>query len=182
MRGALTPGPTLETARLRLRPPVEADLDGWAALMADDVAARFIGGPQPRAMAWRIMAVHAGSWALRGFGMFSVIERETGCWLGRIGPNFPEGWPGPEIGWALRREAWGRGYATEAAVATAQWAFDSLGWSEMVHVIAPGNDASAAVARRLGSLNRGPAALPAPFEREGADLWGQTAAVWRARH
>ena len=43
-----TPGPTLETARLILRPPQQSDLDAWAAFSADEVAARFIGGHQPR--------------------------------------------------------------------------------------------------------------------------------------
>ncbi len=120
-------------------------------------------------------------WALRGYGMFSAIERSTGRWLGRVGPNHPEGWPGTEIGWALVRDAWGRGYATEAAAASIDWAFGVLGWTEVVHVIAPENAASAAVATRLGSVNRGPTRLPAPYEDNRVDLWGQAAADWRSR-
>ena len=173
--------PALETARLLLRPPVEADLDGFAALLADERAARFVGGVKPREAAWRSMALQAGSWRLRGYGMFSVIERSSGRWLGRVGPWQPEGWPGPEIGWGLRVEAWGQGFATEAAAAATDWAFDVLGWAEIVHVIAPDNPASAAVAVRLGSVNRGPVRLPPPFEDSPADLWGQSAAMWRAR-
>src|SRR5687767_1598529 len=110
-------GPTLETQRLILRPPVETDLDAWAAFMADPVAARFIGGAQPRATAWRGMASMAGSWALKGFGMFSVIEKSSGEWVGRLGPWRPEGWPGDEVGWGLARQAWGKGYAVEGATA-----------------------------------------------------------------
>ena len=67
-------GPTLETDRPFLRPPAAEDLDGWAEMMADEEAARFIGGAQPRQVAWRGLASMAGSWALMGFGMFSVIE------------------------------------------------------------------------------------------------------------
>ena len=76
MRGALI-GLTLETARLLLRPPIEADLDAWAGLMADEEAMRFLDGPGSRPIAWRRMAACAGMWALRGYGMFSVIERST---------------------------------------------------------------------------------------------------------
>jgi RimJ/RimL family protein N-acetyltransferase len=170
---------TIETARLILRPPVEADLDGWAAMVADGPAMLHMGGAKPRPAAWRGLAMMAGSWALRGHGMFSVIERSSGRWVGRVGPWHPEGWPGTEIGWSIVRESWGRGYATEAAAASIAWAIGELGWTDIVHVIAPANTQSAAVARRLGSANRGPTPLPAPFEDEQADLWGQTAAKWR---
>ena len=71
-------GPTIETSRLILRPPIEEDLDGWAAFTADEEAVRYLGGPQPRETAWRFMAAMAGSWALKGFGMFSVVEKESG--------------------------------------------------------------------------------------------------------
>ena len=97
--------PTIETARLILRPPIQSDFVSWSALMADKHAARFIGGPQPASIAWRGMATMAGSWALKEFGMFSVIERETGRWIGRVGPWQPEGWPGPEIGYGLIQDA-----------------------------------------------------------------------------
>ena len=83
-------GPTLETDRLLLRPPVEADLDGWAELMGDEDCARFNGGTMARPAAWRAMASMAGSWALRGYGMFSVVEKESGRWIGRLGPWQPE--------------------------------------------------------------------------------------------
>lgn len=178
---AVAPGPTLRTARLILRPTASEDLDAWAAMMADPEAARFIGGVQPRAAAWRGMASMAGSWALNGFGMFSLIEAASGAWVGRVGPWAPEGWPGTEVGWSLTRQAWGRGYAQEAASAAIDWAFDSLGWLEVVHCIDPANLASARVAQRLGSANRGPGRLPEPFAASPIDLWGQTREAWRAR-
>jgi len=177
----VAPGPTLETERLILRPPADIDLDGWAEMMADPVAARFIGGQQPRATAWRFMATMAGSWALNGFGMFSVIEKSSGRWLGRIGPWRPEDWPGTEVGWGLHPSAWGQGYAVEAAEAAIDWVFDHLGWTEVVHCIDPDNAPSIKVAQRLGSTNGGRGRLPPPFEATVVDLWGQTAAQWRAR-
>ena len=185
MPGAVALGPTIETARLTLRPPVAADLDGWAEFMADEAATRLIGGVVSRAEAWRNMAASAGSWALQGFGMFSVIERGTGPdggrWIGRIGPLRPEGWPGTEVGWGLLPSAWGRGFAVEAATASIDWAFDVLDWTDVIHVISPQNTASMEVARRLGAVNRGPGRLPEPLADKQVNLWGQTRAMWRAR-
>ena len=125
------------------------------------------------------MAAMAGSWQLKGFGMFSVVEKSTGRWVGRLGPWMPEGWPGTEVGWAIVRECWGRGYATEGAAAAMEFAFDRLGWTDVIHAIDPDNVASQQVARKLGSRNRGPGRLPAPFADSRIDLWGQTREEWR---
>jgi RimJ/RimL family protein N-acetyltransferase len=173
--------PHLHTTRLLLRPLCIEDFQPWAQMMADDEAARFIGGRQVRAVAWRGFMTMAGAWHLQGFAMFSVIERATGRWVGRLGPWQPDGWPGPEIGWAIIRDCWGRGYATEGAAATMDWVFDALGWQEVIHSIAPDNIASQVVARKLGSSNRGPGTLPAPFESTLVDIWGQTRSQWLAR-
>ncbi len=172
----------LETPRLLLRLPRADDLDPWAEMMADPEAARFIGGAMPRAMTWRALMTTIGAWHAHGFGMFSVIEKSTGRWVGRLGPWMPEGWPGTEIGWALVRDCWGRGYATEGAAATADWAFDHLGWTEIIHSIAPDNRASQRVAQRLGSHNRGPGRLPPPFQDVPTEIWGQTREQWRMSH
>jgi RimJ/RimL family protein N-acetyltransferase len=174
-------GPTLETDRLVLRPPCAGDFGPWAALLPDPVAARHIGGPQPPAGAWRNLAMMTGAWVISGYGNFSVIEKTTGRWIGRAGPWQPEGWPGPEIGWAFDRSAWGRGYATEAARRCLDFAFEELGWDRVVHPIDPTNAASIAVARRIGSTLLGPTRLPPPHQEVAADLYGQTRAEWRAR-
>jgi RimJ/RimL family protein N-acetyltransferase len=55
-----------------------------------------------------------------------------------------------EIGWRLRRAAWGKGYATEGAVAVRDQAFETLGITSLVSLIQPGNAASARVAEKLG--------------------------------
>ena len=174
-------GPTLETARLILRPPREEDLDGWEELLGDEETARFIGGVRGRPDAWRAMMTMAGSWALKGFAMFSVVDKASGKWLGRVGPWQPEGWPGTEVGWSLVRSAWGQGYARESAEAAIDWAFDALGWDEVVHVIAVDNLRSQALARRLGSVNAGPTRMPEPFHTIEADLWRQSREQWRNR-
>jgi len=174
-------GPSLETDRLLLRPPAAEDLDGWSEMMADEQAARFIGGVQPREVAWRGLASMAGSWALMGFGMFSVIEKASGKWIGRLGPWQPEGWPGTEVGWGLMRSAWGKGYATEGATAAIDWAFDNLGWDEVIHCIDQDNLGSIRVAERLGSVRRGRTQLPPPYEEQSVDVWFQSREQWRAR-
>jgi RimJ/RimL family protein N-acetyltransferase len=148
--------------------------------MADE-ASKFIGGPQARSAAWRGFVSVAGAWTIQGYSMFSVIEKATGRWIGRVGPWVPEGWPGTEVGWGLMKDAYGQGYATEAATAAIDWAFDTLGWSDVIHCIDPENTASQKVAQRLGSSNRGPGRLPAPLEAYPVDIWGQTRDQWRAR-
>ena len=142
---------------------------------------RHLGGAQPRTVAWRGFLITAGGWAMQGFGMFSAIEKASGRWIGRLGPFKPEGWPGPEVGWSLVREAWGQGYATEGAAAAIDWAIDHLDWSEVIHCIDAENAPSQAVARRLGSSILRKAKLPPPYENVEVDVWGQTARQWRRR-
>jgi RimJ/RimL family protein N-acetyltransferase len=127
------------------------------------------------------MAAMTGSWALQGFGMFSVVEKASGRWIGRLGPWQPEGWPGTEVGWGILHEYWGKGYATEGAAAAMEWAFDVLDWSDIIHCIDPDNHGSIRVAERLGSVNRGAGRLPAPFEAYPVDIWGQSREDWRRR-
>lgn len=174
-------GPIIETERLILRVPQEQDLGGWAEFMADAQASRFLGGAQPRAVAWRAMATMTGAWTLKGFSMFSVIEKESGTWIGRLGPWQPEGWPGTEIGWGIHPAHWGKGYAIEGAAAAIGWAFEHLGWSEVIHCIDPENEASIRVAQRLGSAERGPGLLPPPLDHWPIRIWGQSRQQWLER-
>jgi RimJ/RimL family protein N-acetyltransferase len=173
--------PTLETARLLLRPPLPGDFDGWAAMMAEDETTRFLGGVQPRAAAWRGFLTMAGAWQIQGFAMFSVIEKATGRWIGRLGPWHPEGWPGTEVGWGLCRAATGKGYAQEGSIAAIDWAFATLGWTEVIHCIHPDNRPSQALAARLGATNRGPGKMPPPNDALPVDIWAQSREAWRAR-
>jgi RimJ/RimL family protein N-acetyltransferase len=182
----MTIGPTLETARLVLRPPTQADFDGFAAMAQEPETMRFIGGLTPRDGAWRTMAMVTGAWTLLGFSMFSVIEKATGRWIGRLGPWRPGGveggWPGNEVGWALVASAQGKGYAAEGAAAAIDWAFDSLGWDSVIHCIDKDNTPSIRLAERLGSCRqRRGVPLPAPLDTVLVDIYGQTRAEWRTR-
>jgi RimJ/RimL family protein N-acetyltransferase len=176
-----SPEPVLETERLILRVPQREDFEGWAALGRDEEAMRHLGGRKSAFEAWRHFLANVGSWHVLGFGPFSVIRKADRKWIGRVGPLHPEGWPGDEIGWTLAREAWGKGYATEAASAAIDWTFANLGWAGIIHCIAPTNTASQAVAKRLGSTLQGPGHMPAPHDRDPIEVWGQSREEWLAR-
>jgi RimJ/RimL family protein N-acetyltransferase len=171
-------GPVIETERLILRPTMLDDFPRWAETMAHP-SARFIGGPMDAATAWRGFMTMAGAWSLTGVGMFSLIEKASGLWMGRIGPWKPHGWPGNEVGWGVHPDAAGKGLAFEAAVAAMDYAFDHLGWDDVIHCIDPDNLPSQKLAHRLGSTNLGPTRLPPPFESVPVDMWGQTRRRWR---
>lgn len=170
----------LETPRLLLRPPAREDFEPWAELAADEETMRTLGGVQPRAVAWRAFLGVVGGWHIQGFSPFSVVEKDSGRWIGRIGPLYPEGWPAREVGWTLARSAWGKGYASEAAAAAIDFAFDELGWDEVVHCIEDHNLASQRVATRMGARRLREARLPPPFDTPVV-LWGQSRKEWAAR-
>lgn len=173
--------PVLETPRLLLRLGEIGDYPRFADMFKDP-GTHFIGGPLYHGDAWRRFLQVPGAWMLQGFGMFSIIEKSSGLFMGQVGPWKPDGWPGTEIGYAMHPEGRGKGYVVEAATQTMDWAFDVLGWDEVIHSIDPANIASANVAKRLGSrLLRTGKFLPAPLDDRVFDLWGQTRNEWRAR-
>jgi RimJ/RimL family protein N-acetyltransferase len=172
--------PRLETARLILRGWRGEDLAPYAAMLAEPETARFItrkGQPYSEAEAWTEMALLIGHWQLLGHGLFVVEERATGAFLGRVGPLQPPGWPGLEIAWGLSRAACGKGYATEAAIAAIEWAFESLGLERVISIIHPENVASQRVAERVGEQRT--AERFTPF-REPADVWELRRDDWLA--
>jgi RimJ/RimL family protein N-acetyltransferase len=167
-------GPVIETERLMLRRWRGADVAANTAMLSDPVSARFItvdGKPVATELAgWRNAAVMAGHWVLHGIGMFVVEEKSSGKYVGRVGPWFPPGWPGFEVGWGIAPEFRGKGYAVEAARAAIDWSFATFELDRIMHCIDQENTASQAVARRLGA------------EKDGEiDLFGHLADVWVSR-
>ena len=128
------------------------DLEAYAAMCADAEVMRYIGDGKPvdRVGAWRQMAMMCGQWHLKGHGQFALEERATGALLGRAGYFEPEGWPGFEVGWLLRRESWGHGYALEAARVVVRHAFTAMGRERVISLIRPANARSIRLAERLG--------------------------------
>ncbi len=140
-----------QTARLDLRMPEASDAPAWVRWTGDAETMRFMGAPLGPEDAWRNLAMMVGHWHLRGFGMWTMVERATGRRLGRGGLWQPEGWPGLEIGWLVDRDFRGQGYAIEMAQAAAQAAFEVFDASEVISLILEDNVKSIRVAERLGS-------------------------------
>ena len=151
--------PTLRTARLELRPWRPGDRAPFAALNADPEVIRWIGDGTPlgRADSDALVDRFEAHWAARGFGLWAVEDR--GGFVGFAGlavPWFlPAVLPAVEVGWRLRRAAWGRGYATEAGRAVLAHAFGELALAEVIATILPANTPSIRVAEKLGLELRG---------------------------
>ena len=140
----------IETQRLILRPPNGDDFEAWAAFQTDEATMAYIGGVKSRAESWRVLCAMGGAWRVRGYAMFSLILKDSGQWIGRIGPWYPEGWPGTEVGWAVAPEYAGKGYALEAMTAAQDWLDEKFTPAKTVCIISPENAPSIALAEKLG--------------------------------
>lgn len=152
--------PEVTTERLVLRAWRDADRDGFAALNADPAVMEHFLGTLDRAASDAFMDRINAHWAANGFGLWAVERRADGTVLGFTGlsdPGFDAPFmPAIEIGWRFARDAWGHGYATEAAAAVVSFGFESLGRTEIVSFTVPVNTRSVAVMERLG-MTRNPA-------------------------
>ncbi|MDQ1533928.1 MAG: hypothetical protein QOF28_1689 [Actinomycetota bacterium] len=164
------PVPVLRTERLVLRGFTPEDFEPFAAIVSDPEVVRYLddGAPISRDDCWRGMALFIGHWTLRGYGWWAVEDRRTGDFLGRIGLYNPEGWPGVELGWLLRRDAWGAGLATEGATAALSFSFDVIGADHVISLIDPSNTRSIRVAEKIGEHPIG-----------NLDHFGKAVAVYR---
>ena len=146
------PGLPLRTARLLLRPLETADLDAMRLVFEDARASRFVGDGRP----WDQTAVAAwlgraqAHLAVQGFGSLAVVEVATGSAIGEAGLILLEGGPQIELTYTLAFDAWGNGYATEAARAVVAWAFGAVRLERIVAVVHPRNGASLRVVEKLG--------------------------------
>jgi RimJ/RimL family protein N-acetyltransferase len=173
----------IRTSRLVLRPPRPDDLDALSRVFGDPKVMRLVGagralGPsEVEAMVDRMVRFFAAD----GFGQLAVVRVADGRVIGRVGllPLDPETWrPAPyaelgpsaaiELGWALVRDAWGLGYAFEAAAAVVDWARGPLGLLRLVSIVQHGNERSARLAERLGER----------FERDIVTSFGRPARLY----
>lgn len=92
-------------------------------------------------------------YARYGFGLWAVLRKETGALIGQCGVTMQETGEGevPEIGYLLRKDCWHRGYATEAAAACRDYAFETLGFDRVWSIIRENNLPSQRVARAAGN-------------------------------
>ena len=147
----MTDAPTLETARLRLRPHQWADFPAYLAVMQSE-RARFMGGPMSLKQAWFCFASDVAQWPLRGCGALAVTLREGGEMVGQVALNDIPHFPERELGWMALEAHEGHGYLTEAARALRDFAVRMLGWQTLVNYISAGNTRSARLAERLGAV------------------------------
>ena len=144
---------TVETARLLLRVPCADDVAPLTEIHHDPEAGRYVvlgttsGGV---VTGWRNVAIMLGHWHMRGYGQWTVVEKATGEVIGRVGLWHPEGWPGIELGWIIRRSRWNNGFATEAARAALDWTWANVDTDHVISFIQPDNLASIRVAEKIG--------------------------------
>ena len=164
----------LETERLVLRKPEPGDLNGYADVWADPEVVRYLSGTTlPRNQVPQAIERMLLHWERHGVGLFSVLRKEDGRFVGRVGYLLwdPERWVNAmheqldgelelEIGWTIAHELWGNGYATEAAAACRDHAFSELGRDHVISLIAPENVASIRVAEKIGESYERDVELP----------------------
>jgi RimJ/RimL family protein N-acetyltransferase len=149
----------LETERLRLEAWSLEDSEALVEINAHPEVTRYLR-PAGRDESLRQSSYFAGHWDEHGFGLWALRARDDpdGGVLGFTGlsipRHFPAVLPAVEVGWRLRRSAWGQGYATEAARPALAHGFADLGLEEIISLIHEGNARSLAVARRLGLRER----------------------------
>src|SRR4051812_2089166 len=143
----------IETARLRLEPwDADRHTAGLVAMNAEADVMRLIGEGRPATSEESQRQSHrfAQHWERYGFGLWAIHPRSTGVFAGFAGLSHPLWLPTEagevEVGWRLRRAAWGYGYATEAAGAALEVAFGVLGLERVISLIRPENERSRAVA------------------------------------
>lgn len=170
----------LTTTRLRLEPMSDAHLDGLFAMNSDPAVMRYITGqPETREQTQAMIERVKARWVKQGFSWWSMFERETGQLIGAGGVQHL-GWDPAnplELGWRLRQDRWGQGFASEAAQCMAQYAFEALEGELVCAICWPENRASARVMEKLGMRYKGQETW---HERDSA-VYQITRAEWYAR-
>lgn len=142
------------TERLHLRRWKESDKEPFAALNADPVVMEFFPNTLSREESDAFVQRIEERFEKWGFGPWAVELKETGQFIGYVGLAIPQFeapfMPAVEIGWRLAKEYWGKGYATEAANACLDVAFNQLGLKEIISFTVPANIPSRKVMERLG--------------------------------
>ena len=149
----------IETERLRLRSWREGDDALLHEHCNTEPVMRWLGGVKPREVMSIVAAKLAGWQELHGHTFWVVERKEDGAFLGFCGIKIADDPSSPvegefEIGWRLREDAWGKGYAREAAAASLDYAFATLGAERVVALTVQGNSPSWGLMIRLGMTRR----------------------------
>jgi RimJ/RimL family protein N-acetyltransferase len=142
----------LETKRLRLREFVPQDADALAAVLGDPVAMQYYPAPFDRNGVEEWIERNRSRYLSDGYGLWAMILKGSGELIGDCGCFLRDvdGRDDIEIGYHVRRDLWGNGYATEAARACMQYAFIKLGVDRVISLIRPENLQSIRVAEKNG--------------------------------
>ena len=144
----------IETERLLLRRWKESDREPFARMNADPLVMEFLGPLLSREQTGALIEHAENHFDKHGFGPYAVELRETGEFAGFVGisvPTFQAHFtPCVEIGWRLKSESWGRGYATEGARRVVRHAFFEIGLNNLVSFTAEANLRSRRVMDKLG--------------------------------
>jgi ribosomal-protein-alanine N-acetyltransferase len=157
----------IETKRLRLKHLEASDLDAWHRVIFThpEVTAYLpVRQPIPKERAAERLAAIVESWGNRGFGVWAALEQDSNELVGHCGFVTPEAPDNIELIYALGRNWWGRGYATEAAAACLRHGFDVLGIQEVDALAFRENEPSIRVMVKLGFT------LEGATRRSGVDL------------
>ena len=150
----------IETPRLMLRDWREEDIDPFVRHTNTPAVMRWLGGVQPEEKMRQILTDRIIRWQReRGFTFWAVERKSDGELLGFCGIKIGDDVGSPvegefEVGWRLREDAWGQGYAKEAAIAALGHAFDELGAERVVALTVDGNRPSWGLMERLGMTRR----------------------------
>ena len=156
----------LQTEHLFLRPMLETDLDSLLLIFTDlKVMAAFDHPPFTREQMQRWLQGNLDHQNEFGYGLFSVILKDSGELIGDCGLEQMEDMGAAELGYDFRSDFWNRGYATEAAVAVRDYAFKVLHLPQLISLIRVGNLASKRVAEKVGMT------LAEEFTRYGIQYW-----------
>ncbi len=148
----------LRTPRLGFDTWSPDDLGPALALWGDDRVTRLIGGPFSRQEIEDRLALEIATQSSLGFQYWPVFRLADGAHVGCAGLRPVAGTAGTlELGFHLRPEHWGRGFATEAARAVITHAFAAAAAETVVAGHHPRNDASRRVLLRLGFRHTGDA-------------------------
>lgn len=171
-------GPILATERLRLAPCAEADVERVHALLTHPDVRRYLMDDLVVGREWVFDLVQSSrsTFADAGYGLWCLESKTDGAFAGIAGLRVTAGAREPQLLYALDRASWGRGLATEASTAVIDYAFDELGFRELLASTDPPNRASIRVMERLGMrfLEAARAGgLPIVFYRIDRDEWSR---------
>lgn len=142
----------LETQRLVLREFVPDDADALARMLSDAETMRYYPAPLDRAGVEAWIERNRARYLKDGMGLWAMVVKASGETIGDCGVmrQDVEGEFLAEIGYHLRRDCWGQGFASEAAQACKLWAFENLKDERVISLIRPENLPSRRVAERNG--------------------------------